>query len=83
MVHTFKAKVLSKGGVNMTDIVVEVRKGTITGLYCDAKDIRFVVVDWDLLERNSPDAVGLQQDHEPLGSLPRDTRIEFNRVIAA
>ena len=35
----------------MTDIVVEIRKGMVTGLYCDIADARFVVVDWDLLER--------------------------------
>ncbi len=64
----------------MTEIVVEIRRGTITGLYCDAKDTRFVVVDWDLLERSG--AIGTQQDCEPLRALPRDTRIEFDRVIA-
>ena len=66
----------------MKDIVVEVSKGMITGLYCDIEDARFVVVDWDLRER-SADSVGAQQDHEKLKSLPRETRIEFHRAIAA
>ena len=66
----------------MTDIVVEVRKGMVTGLYCDIEDARFVVVDWDLRERSEPDhEVGLEQDHKRLASLPANTGIQYRQAI--
>ena len=68
----------------MKDIVVEVRKGMVTGLYCDINDARFVVVDWDLLERaDSGGQAGSEQDHAKLGSLPATTEIEYRRAISA
>lgn len=66
----------------MKDIVVEVRKGMVTGLYCDIEDARFVVVDWDLRERSGPgDEIGLEQDHERLASLPANTGIQYRQAI--
>jgi hypothetical protein len=67
----------------MTDIVVEVRKGMVTGLYCDIEDARFVVVDWDLLERlDSGTQVAVEQDHASLRSLDPNTRSEYQQVIS-
>ena len=67
----------------MTDIVVEVRKGMVTGLYCDIEDARFVVVDWDLLERDDSGAqVAVEQDHASLRSLLPTTRIEYQQAIS-
>jgi hypothetical protein len=63
----------------MTDIVVEIRKGMVTGLYCDVEDVRFVVVDWDLVER-SESRIGIEQEHSKLTSLPADTRMELHRA---
>ena len=66
----------------MTDIVVEVSKGMVTGLYCDIEDVRFVVVDWDLRERSeSGGELGLQQDHDKLASLPADTGLQYRKAI--
>ncbi len=67
----------------MTDIVIEVRRGMIAGLFCDTADVRFVVVDWDLLERADSEGIAIEQDHEPLGLMPGDTKTEFNRAFAA
>jgi len=68
----------------MKDIVVEVRKGVVTGLYCDIADARFVVVDWDLIERaDSEGSIGVEQNHAKLTSLPADTRTEFRQAISA
>ena len=68
----------------MTDIIIEVRKGTVTGLYCDVEDARFVVVDWDLLERaESRGRVGVEQDHAKLSSVPIETKMEFRQAISA
>jgi len=67
----------------MTDIVVEVRKGMVTGLYCDIEDARFVVVDWDLIERDDPGTqVGIEQDHAKLRLLDPDTRSEYQQAIS-
>lgn len=67
----------------MKDIVVEVRKGMVVGLYCDIDDARFVVVDWDLLERPDGEQAGIEQDHSNLGLLPQDARDEYRRAISA
>ena len=68
----------------MVDIIVEVRKGTVTGLYCDIKDVRFVVVDWDLAERpDSQGRVGVEHDHASLVSLPANTRTEVRQALSA
>lgn len=67
----------------MTDIVVEVTKGTVTGLYCDIEDARFVVVDWDLLEcADSGGQVAIEQEHDSLRSLDPNTRSEYQQVIS-
>jgi hypothetical protein len=67
----------------MTDIVVEVRKGMVTGLYCDVEDARFVIVDWDLSERSEAEGhVGIEHDHSNLTSLPTTTRVEFERALS-
>lgn len=74
---------VSKGVTNMSDIIVEVRKGMVTGLYCDINDARFVVIDWDLLERDeSGGNVGLEEPHASLTSLPPSTRAEYRRTIS-
>lgn len=67
----------------MTDIVVEVSKGMVTGLYCDIEDARFVVVDWDLRERSDTGTeLGLQKDHDRLASLPANTGIQYRHAIS-
>jgi hypothetical protein len=68
----------------MKDIVIEVTKGMVTGLYCDIEDARFVVVDWDLVERDkSANSIGIEQHHERLRSLPRNTRTKYRQAISA
>lgn len=68
----------------MTDIIVEVRKGTVTGLYCDVDDARFVVVDWDLLDRGAARGqLGIEENHAKLTSLPAATRTEYRQAIVA
>lgn len=67
----------------MTDIVVEVTKGMVTGLYCDIEDARFVVVDWDLLEcADSAGQVAIEHEHDPLRSLDPNTRSEYQQAIS-
>jgi len=65
----------------MTDIIVEVRKGMVTGLYCDIEDARFVVVDWDLLEREGSGAAAAEEAHASLASLPANTEREFQQAL--
>jgi hypothetical protein len=66
----------------MKEIVVEVRKGMVTGLYCDIEDAKFVVVDWDLLEcADSGGQVAIEHDYTSLTALPLDTRTEYRRVF--
>jgi hypothetical protein len=68
----------------MKDIVVEITKGMISGLYCDIEDARFVVVDWDLVERNeSGSSVGVQHHHDGIASLPPQTKTEYRRAISS
>jgi hypothetical protein len=68
----------------MTDIVVEIRKGLVSGIYSDVKDARFVVVDWDLVERFEADdegRVATEFGHEALSALPPASAWEYNRAI--
>ena len=65
------------------DIVVEINKGTVTGLYCDAENARFVVVDWDLSQRpDSRDEIAIEHDHSKLSMLPLNTRKLFRQAIS-
>lgn len=67
----------------MKDIIVEINKGMVTGLYCDIEDARFVIVDWDLIERDeSADSVGLEHHHEGLMSLPPRTKTQYRQAIS-
>lgn len=68
----------------MKDIVVEVTKGTVTGLYCDIENARFVIVDWDLVERDeSQESIAVEHHHEGLASLPGQTRRKYRQAISA
>ena len=62
----------------MKDVVIEIRRGMVTGVFCDASDTRFVVVDWDLSERDS--SIATIENQESLASLPVATRVEFERL---
>ena len=64
----------------MTDIVVEINKGMVTGLYCDLRDAQFVVVDWDLTEREG--AITSKCEHESLSSLPPRTKAQLDHANA-
>ncbi len=66
----------------MIDIIVEVRKGTVTGLYCDAQDARFVIIDWDLNYRDSNEPAWIREDHVSLSSLPSATEVEYRRAVS-
>lgn len=67
----------------MRDIVVEVNKGMVVGLYSDVEDARFVVVDWDLRERlDTGDQIGIEQDHSKLSLLSQNARAEYLRAIS-
>lgn len=67
----------------MTDIVVEVTKGMVTGIYCDIRNARFVVVDWDLVERDGPpDRIAIKHQHVNLNVLPLRTKNQYKRAIA-
>jgi len=68
----------------MKDIVIEVIKGMVTGLYCDIEDARFVIVDWDLVECDeSGNSVGTEQHHEKLRSLSPNTRTKYRHAISS
>lgn len=65
----------------MTDIVVEIRKGMVSGIYSDLQDARFVVVDWDLVERlDEGDQIASKCDHEGLSSMPVDSAAEYQAM---
>lgn len=61
----------------MTDIIVEVRKGMVTGLYCDIDDARFVVVDWDVQDARQGHEFGVEQDHATLRTLPTTPKLSI------
>lgn len=66
----------------MTDIIVEVEKGMVTGLYCDIADARFVVVDWDVQDGEDGRQFGTEQDHAKLRSLPAKTKAEYLQAVS-
>ena len=64
----------------MKDVVIEVNKGTVTGIYSDA-NLRFVVVDWDLLERvEHGDALGIEVDKLALNAMSQDTLNQYKQA---
>lgn len=69
----------------MKEIVVEIRKGMVSGNYSDLKDARFVVVDWDLAERfdeGEDGQVAAEFIHEKLSALAPDSASEYGRLNA-
>ena len=64
----------------MNDVVIEVNKGTVTGIYSDAS-LRFVVVDWDLRERTEPgETLGLKVDGSSLNEMSQETLSQYKRA---
>jgi len=64
------------------DVVIEVKRGFVVGVYTNAQDAHVVVVDWDSAER--PDGTGedMQFPHAGLEALPDETRAQYRRAIA-
>jgi hypothetical protein len=54
------------------EIVVETRGGTIVGIYCDDRDLRVIVVDWD--EYHDQGRAGVVYDADRASSIPEDTK---------
>jgi hypothetical protein len=63
------------------DVVIEVNKGMVTGIYSDA-NLRFVVVDWDLRERvELGETLGLEVDPSSLKQMSREMLAQYNSAI--
>lgn len=66
----------------MRDIVVEVNKGMVVGIYSDIQDVRFVVVDWDLLERaEARGQFGAVHERSTLSSLSARAKDEYHAAL--
>jgi len=66
----------------MNDVVIEVNRGMVTGIYSDA-NVRFVVVDWDLRERMEPDVTfGLEVEGSNLNEMRQKTLNQYRRAIS-
>ena len=64
----------------MKDVVIEVNKGTVTGIYSDA-NLRFVVVDWDLRERvEQGEALSVEVDKLALNAMSQDTLNQYKQA---
>ena len=67
----------------MKDVIIEVRAGAIMDVYCDSKDVRFVIVDWDRVTSGEGyDGAGYVQAQSTLRELPADTKKEYRQVAA-
>jgi len=63
------------------DVVIEVNKGMVTGIYSDA-NLRFVVVDWDLRERvELGETLGLEVDPSSPKQMSREMLAQYNSAI--
>jgi hypothetical protein len=66
----------------MKDIVVEVNKGMVVGIYSDIEDARFIVVDWDLLERaDARGQFGTVHERSTLSSLSPRAKDEYHTAL--
>ena len=64
----------------MKDVVIEVNKGTVTGIYSDA-NLRFVVVDWDLRERvERGEALGVEVGKSAFNGMSQDTLSQYKQA---
>ena len=63
----------------MKDIVIEVSKGMVTNIFCDSTDVRFIVVDWDLRERQAASFAALEA-HEALTALSKSVRNQIEQM---
>ena len=67
----------------MKDVIIEVRAGAIMDVYCDSKDVRFVVVDWDRIRSGEGyDGAGYVQEQAPMRSFPAETKREFRQAAS-
>lgn len=65
----------------MKDVIIEVRAGAIMDVYCDSKDVRFVIVDWDRVTSGEGyDGATYVEPHSMLRKLPPDTKREYQGV---
>jgi len=68
------------GAGTMKDVVIEVNKGTVTGIYSDA-NLRFVVVDWDLRERVEPEGtLGFEVERSTFREMSQETLIQYRHA---
>jgi hypothetical protein len=67
----------------MKDVVIQVQKGMVAGIYSEAENIRFVVVDLDCLEYGgiSGTAASLVESNT-LESMPTTLAWEYGQVIS-
>ena len=65
----------------MKDVIIEVRAGAIMDVYCDSKDVRFVIVDWDRVTSGEGcDGAGYVQTRSAIRELPSDTKMEYRKA---
>jgi hypothetical protein len=72
-----------KEEIRMTSVVVEVKKGMVTEIYSNDKNLQLVVVDWDFPDNREPGASqGFMLDPVALESMPTETRSLVQRTVS-
>ena len=66
----------------MNDIVVEIRGGTIVGVYCNNREQRFILLDWDdLNELPETERVGGVIHRNSFSDMHQGTRSVYDRTV--
>lgn len=67
----------------MREIVIEVRGGTVTEVYCDIANARTIIVDWDLIAQGDGQGqAGYLHEHSKLADLHLKAAEELRRVTS-
>jgi len=66
----------------MADIVVEIKRGMLIGLYSDTPEVRAVLVDWDDIERRDDQAtIGEPLTIESIASMSDKTNLAYRSAL--
>jgi hypothetical protein len=66
-----------------SDIVVEVRGGCLVGVYCNDREQRFILLDWDdLNELPEAERMGGIFARHSFGEMRQDTRSVYDRTVS-
>ena len=66
----------------MLDIVIEIKRGMLIGLYTDIPDAQAVLVDWDDIERREDQAaIGEPLTIESIASMADKTNLAYRSAV--